>query len=52
MTVADAGYYGSSAAGLILAQAAFHNFEREEKQRVLDLGIGRAPADLPVEGAC
>jgi nucleotide-binding universal stress UspA family protein len=50
VTVAEPERYGYPAAGSILTGAGLHNFEREEKQRVLDLALGRAPAGRPVEG--
>jgi nucleotide-binding universal stress UspA family protein len=30
-----------------LSPAEFHDFEREQKQRVLDLALGRVPPNLP-----
>jgi nucleotide-binding universal stress UspA family protein len=50
ITVAEPEAYGYATAASILTAAEFHNFEHEEKQRVLDLAMGRVPADLPVEG--
>lgn len=50
VTVAEREHYGYAAAGAILAAAGLHNFEQEEKQQVLDLALGRVPAELPVEG--
>ena len=49
ITVAEPERYGLTAAASILANAEFRDLEREEKQRVLDLAIGRVPADLPVD---
>ena len=49
ITVAEPERYGLAAAASILANAEFRDLEREEKQRVLDLAIGRVPADLPVD---
>ncbi len=49
VTVAEPERYGYAGAS-ILTVAEFHNFELEEKQRVLDLAVGRAPADLQVDG--
>ena len=50
VTVAEPERYGYAVGGSVLAAAELHNFEHEEKQRVLDLAMGRVPADLPVEG--
>ena len=50
VTVADAERYGYAAAGSIVTAAEFHNFEHEETQRVLDLALGRSPADLAIDG--
>ena len=49
ITVAEPERYGLAAAASILANAESRDLEREEKQRVLDLAIGRVPADLPVD---
>ena len=43
ITVAEPERYGLAAAASILATAEFPDLEREEKQRVLDLAIGRCP---------
>lgn len=50
ITVAEPERYGYAAAASVLAKAELHNFEHEEKQRVLDLALARIPASLTAEG--
>lgn len=50
LTVAEGEHYSYATAASILTAAEFRDFEREEKQRTLDLALSRAPGDLPVEG--
>lgn len=50
LTVADNPHYGYATSWAILSAAEFHDFEREQKQRVLDLALSRTPPDLGAEG--
>ena len=50
VSVADAEQYGYAVSLSILTAAEFHEFEREETQRTLQLALDRAPADLDVDG--
>ncbi len=50
ITVADYERYGYSVALSVLTAAEFHKVEREEAQRILDLAVNRAPADLDIDG--
>jgi nucleotide-binding universal stress UspA family protein len=50
LTVAEPGQYGFAAATSVLTAAELHDFEREEKQRALDLALDRVPESVPVEG--
>jgi nucleotide-binding universal stress UspA family protein len=47
LTVAEPYAFGYATAWAILSPAEFHDFEREQKQRVLDLALGRVPPNLP-----
>ena len=49
ITVAEPEHYVPRRRTSILANAEFRDLEREETQRILDLAIGRVPADLPVD---
>jgi nucleotide-binding universal stress UspA family protein len=49
LTVADAPHYGYATSWAILSAAEFRDFEREQKQRVLDLAASRTPPDLGAE---
>ena len=50
VTVAEPGHYGFVAAASVLTAAELHDFEREKKQRALDLALERVPESVPVEG--
>jgi nucleotide-binding universal stress UspA family protein len=49
-TVAEVGHYGYATSLSVLTAAEFHDYELEDKQRILDLALNRAPAGLPIEG--
>jgi nucleotide-binding universal stress UspA family protein len=49
LTVAEPTEHVYATAASIMT-SGYRHFEREEKQRVLDLALGRVPADIPVEG--
>lgn len=50
LTVAETPHYGYASSWALLSAAEFHDFEREQKQRVLDLALSRTPPDLGAEG--
>jgi nucleotide-binding universal stress UspA family protein len=50
LTVAQPEHYTYASSAAVLTPAEFHNFELDEKKRILDLALGRAPASLPIEG--
>jgi nucleotide-binding universal stress UspA family protein len=50
VTIADYATYGYATGWSILTAAEFHDHEREEKQRVLDLALKRAPSQVNAEG--
>lgn len=50
LTVAESPHYGYATSWAVLSSAEFHDFEHEQKQRVLDLALGRTPPDLGAEG--
>lgn len=50
MTVAEFPTHGSATSWSILTAGEFRDFERDEKQRVLDLALARIPSALAGEG--
>jgi nucleotide-binding universal stress UspA family protein len=50
VTVADFVSYGYASAWSIFSAGELHDLELEAKQRILEQGLARVPADLPVEG--
>jgi nucleotide-binding universal stress UspA family protein len=50
VTVADFVSYGFASSWSVLSAGEFHDLELEAKQQILDQGLARVPADLPVEG--
>lgn len=46
LTVADYPHYGYAESWSILSAGQLHDAEREEKQRLLELALGRVPAEL------
>lgn len=47
ITIADFPNYGYAAAWGILATGEFHDFEREDKERLVELALGRGPTGIP-----
>jgi len=50
LAVADYPHYGYAESWSILSSGQLHDAEREEKQRLLELALGRVPAELEHEG--
>jgi nucleotide-binding universal stress UspA family protein len=50
ITVADDPMAGLETSYSILTKGEFHDFDRVEKQRILDLGLSRVPPGMVVEG--
>jgi nucleotide-binding universal stress UspA family protein len=50
IAVADDPHYGFATAVPLLATGEFHDYEREDKQRLLELALGRTPTGLRSAG--
>jgi nucleotide-binding universal stress UspA family protein len=50
LTVAEPEHYGYAAARSVLMAAELHNFERQDKRRMLDLAVARASRTRHAEG--
>jgi nucleotide-binding universal stress UspA family protein len=50
VTVADFPSYGLGSAWSVFSAGELADAEHKNKQRILDLALGRVPAELPVEG--
>lgn len=50
LTVADFPSYGLGSAWSAMSAPALADAERSDKQRILDLALGRVPSGLPVQG--